>query len=207
VSARAVEAAWRGAGDPANQTMRPAVFLDRDGTLIEEGGYLERIERLTFFPYSVDSVRLLNDAGFAVVIVTNQAGIARGIVSEAFVGEASRHIAGRIELGGGRIDGFYHCPHHPDGIVEALRVRCDCRKPEPGMLKRAARDLGLDLARSFVVGDRWHDLQAGTAVGARGVLVRTGYGRSVEAHPPAGVVASAVVDNLAGAVSWILREA
>src|SRR5512140_2253832 len=96
---------------------RSAVFLDRDGTLIEEAGYLERLERLVFFPYSVDAVRALNVAGFAVVVITNQAGIARGIVREAFVGEAHDHISRRLAAGGAHVDGFYYCPHHPDGSV------------------------------------------------------------------------------------------
>ena len=187
--------------------MRPAVFLDRDGTMIEEGGYLERIQRLTFFPYTTDAIRLLNQAGFAVVVVTNQAGIARGIVKESFVAEVSRVIAERVERGGGRIDGFYHCPHYPQGIVPEFSVACDCRKPAPGLFRRAAADLDLDLSRSFVVGDRWHDLQAGMAVGARGVLVRTGYGASVEQAPPPGLTGYGVADNLAGAAGWILREA
>src|SRR5215203_2447703 len=102
--------------------MRRAVFLDRDGTLIEESGYLDRLERLVFFPFSVDAVRVLNRAGFAVVIVTNQAGIARGIVKEAFVGEAHRHIAARLAAGGATIDGFYYCPHYPTGVVEQYRT-------------------------------------------------------------------------------------
>jgi D-glycero-D-manno-heptose 1,7-bisphosphate phosphatase len=185
--------------------MRRAVFLDRDGTLIEESGYLDRLERLVFFPFSVDAVRVLNRAGFAVVIVTNQAGIARGIVKEGFVGEAHRHIAGRLEAGGARIDGFYYCPHYPTGVVEKYRTACDCRKPRPGLLLKAAADLDLDLARSFVVGDRWHDLAAGQAVGARGVLVRTGYGRTEEASPQPQVKPSAIVNNVMEAVSWILR--
>src|SRR6185295_7885734 len=120
--------------------VRQAVFLDRDGTLIEESGYLDRLDRLVFYPYSVDAVRVLNRSGFAVVIVTNQAGIARGIVDEAFVGEAHRHISARLEGGGARVDAYYYCPHHPDGLDAALRLRCDCRKPQPGMLKQAAAD-------------------------------------------------------------------
>jgi D,D-heptose 1,7-bisphosphate phosphatase len=188
------------------KNMPRAVFLDRDGTLLEEAGYLDRLERLVFFPYSVDAVRLLNRQGFAVVVVTNQAGIARGIFDESFVAEAHRHVAERIAAGGGRVDGFYYCPHHPDGVVEAYRQRCDCRKPQPGMLIRAASDLGLDLTRSFVVGDRWHDLEAGRTVGARGVLVRTGYGRSEEASGSSDIIPAAIVDNLIEAVSWILRE-
>ena len=184
---------------------RPAVFLDRDGTLLEEAGYLDRLERLVFFPYTVDAVRLLNRSGFVVVIVTNQAGIARGIFKEAFVADAHRHISEQLSRGGARIDAFYYCPHHPEAVVEALRQDCECRKPRPGMFTRAAEELGLDLARSFVVGDRWHDLEAGQRVGARGLLVRTGYGRTEEASPRAGVDAAAVVDNVMEAVSWILR--
>ncbi len=184
---------------------RPAVFLDRDGTLVEEAGYLDRIERLVFFPYSVDAVRALNRAGLAVVIVTNQAGVARGIFREEFVAEAHRHITARLDAGGARVDGFYYCPHHPEASVEQYRIACDCRKPQPGLLRRAASDLGLDLSRSFVVGDRWHDLQAGQAVGARGVLVRTGYGRTEEASPKPGVAPAATVDNLIAAAAWILR--
>ena len=187
--------------------MRPAVFLDRDGTLIEESGYLDRLERLVFFPYSVDAVRVLNRAGFLVVIVTNQAGIARGIVEESFVTEAHRHIADRVAAGGARIDGFYYCPHYPTGTVEAYRAVCDCRKPAPGLLHRAAADLDIDLARSFVVGDRWHDLAAGQKVGARGVLVRTGLGKRDEWEPESGTTPGAIVDNLMDAAAWILDQA
>jgi D-glycero-D-manno-heptose 1,7-bisphosphate phosphatase len=183
---------------------RPAVFLDRDGTLIEEAGYLDRIERLVFFPYSVDAVRLLN-RGFAVVIITNQAGVARGIFREEFIADAHRHVTARLEAGGARLDGFYYCPHHPDASVPEYRRVCDCRKPQPGLVRRAAEDLQLDLSRSFVIGDRWHDLQAGEALRARGILVRTGYGRTEEAAPKPDVAPVAIVDNLIAAVSWILR--
>lgn len=184
---------------------RRAVFLDRDGTLVEEAGYLDRLERLVFFPYSVDAVRVLNRAGLAVVIVTNQAGIARGIFKETFVAEAHRHITERLAAGGARVDAFYYCPHHPEAVIETYRQSCDCRKPQPGLLKRAAADLDLALDQSFVVGDRWHDLEAGQRVGARGVLVRTGYGRTEEATPHPRVVPSAIVNNVMEAVSWILR--
>ena len=187
--------------------MRPAVFLDRDGTLIEEAGYLDRLERIVFFPFSVDAVRLLNRAGCAVVIVTNQAGVARGIFPESFVAQAHAHLRDRLEAGGARIDGFYYCPHHPDGTVEAYRRSCECRKPGDEMLRRAAADLDLDLARSTVVGDRWHDIEAGKRAGARTLLVRTGYGRTEEQRPKRGLEADAVVDYLIEGVSWILREA
>ena len=184
---------------------RPAVFLDRDGTLLEEAGYLDRLERLIFFPFAIDAVRLLNRAGFAVVIVTNQAGIARGIFKESFVAEAHRYITERLAAGGARVDAFYYCPHHPEAVIEEFRQACECRKPKPGMLIRAAADLGLALDRSFVVGDRWHDLEAGQRVGSQTLLVRTGYGRTEEAAPKPGIQASAIVDNVMEAVSWIVR--
>jgi D-glycero-D-manno-heptose 1,7-bisphosphate phosphatase len=178
-----------------------AVFLDRDGTLIEEIGYLDRLDRVAFFPFSVDAVRLLNRAGFKVVVVTNQAGIGRGFFDEAFVEDTHRALSERLAAGGAAIDAFYFCPHHPEATRPGYKQACDCRKPQPGLLKRAAHDHDIDLAASFVVGDRGHDIAAGVAVGARGVLVRTGYGASAANH---GAVA--VTDNLMGAVSWILQQ-
>jgi D,D-heptose 1,7-bisphosphate phosphatase len=185
---------------------RRAVFLDRDGTLVEEAGYLNRLDRLAFFPYSVDAVRVLNHAGFAVVVVTNQAGIARGIVPESFVAEAHRHISARMQAGAAHIDAFYHCPHYPSGTVDEYVGECDCRKPRPGLLHQARTALDLDLARSFMVGDRWHDVEAGRAVGARTVLVRTGLGLEAERSPKSGVAADAVADTLIDAAAWILQQ-
>lgn len=186
--------------------MRPAVFLDRDGTLLEEAGYLDRLERLVMFPYSVDAVRLLNRAGFAVVIITNQSGVGRGLYGEEFVRESHAVMTERFAAAGARVDGYYYCPHHPDATVDRYRLDCDCRKPSPGMLRKAAEDLGLDLPRSFAVGDKWTDVQVGIAAGGRGVLVRTGYGRSSELSKPEGVEPAVVTDNVMSAVAWILRQ-
>ena len=183
--------------------MRPAVFLDRDGTLLEEGNYVSDIRNVVFFPYTVDAVRLLNQAGFAVVVITNQSGIARGIVPESFLAEAHAFIDKKLAEGGARIDGYYYCPHHPEGSIAEFTRECDCRKPKPGQLRQAAADLDLDLARSFVVGDRWSDVDAAAAVGGRGVLVRTGYGmQAAQQSRPSAVI----VDNLIAAVAWILRQ-
>jgi D-glycero-D-manno-heptose 1,7-bisphosphate phosphatase len=185
---------------------RPAVFLDRDGTIIEDVGYLEAIDRIEFFPWSVDAIRALNRAGLPVVVVTNQSGIARGKITDALVHEAHEMISARLAAGGARIDAYYYCPHHPDGSVASLARVCDCRKPGRGLVDRAVHDLALDPARSFVVGDKWLDVGLGRAIGARSILVRTGYGASEEQQPQAGLAADAVVDNLAAAVSWILRD-
>ena len=181
-----------------------SVFLDRDGTMIEDVGYLDSLSRIECYPWTVDAIRMLNRAGLAVVVVTNQAGIARGLFSEGFVEETHRHIEARLNAGGARVDAYYYCPHHPDGRVAAYARACGCRKPGRGLIDRAAADLGLDPGRSFVVGDTWLDVQLGRAVGAGAILVRTGMGAAEERRPPDASAADAVVDNLAAAASWIL---
>ena len=186
--------------------MRPAVFLDRDGTLLEEAGYLDRLERLVFFSFGIDAVRLFGRAGYAVVIITNQSGVGRGLYPEEFVHRAHQVVDERVRAGGGHIDGYYYCPHHPEAEVERYRRDCDCRKPGPGMLRLAAEELELDLARSFTVGDKWTDVQAGVASGGQGILVRTGYGRSSEAEGKRPVEPAAVVDDLIAANAWSLRR-
>jgi D-glycero-D-manno-heptose 1,7-bisphosphate phosphatase len=186
--------------------MRPAVFLDRDGTLIEERGYLDRIELLELFPWAPDAIRLLNRAGYAVVVVTNQSGIGRGMIEESFVGEVHAALDARLAAGNARIDRYYFCPHHPEAVVERYRHACRCRKPGPGMIEQAGRDLEIDLRQSVMVGDKWLDVACGHAAGTRGVLVRSGYGADQEAHPPEGASADAILNNLMEAVGWVLRN-
>lgn len=183
------------------------VFVDRDGTLIEEVGYLDRAERVALYPWTADAIRALNRAGFKIVLVSNQSGVARGFFTEAIVDEVHRHIAALLGAGGARIDAYYYCPHHPDGKVAGYAIRCECRKPNRGLVDRAAGEFGIDPARSFVVGDRWLDVGLARTIGARGILVRTGYGATEETRPPQDLSADAVVDNFAGAASWILRHA
>jgi D-glycero-D-manno-heptose 1,7-bisphosphate phosphatase len=183
-----------------------AVFLDRDGTVIEEIGYLDRVERLSLYPFSIDAIRVLNRSGFRVVLVTNQSGIARGFFTEAIVDEVHRHMAALLAEGGAHIDAYYYCPHHPDGTIEPYAQRCECRKPARGLVDRAVDAFGIDPRRSFVVGDRWLDVELARTVGGRGILVRTGYGAIEERRPRPPLAADAVVDNLIGAVGWILRH-
>lgn len=186
--------------------MSRAVFLDRDGTLIEDVGYLGRVDQVALYPWTVDAIRALNHAGLRVVVVTNQSGVARGLFSEAAVNTVHRHLTSLVEAGGARIDAYYYCPHHPEGVVESYVQRCECRKPGRALVDRAAREMAIDPERSFVVGDKWLDIELGRAVGARAVLVRTGHGAADEMCSPSGVAADAIVDNLAAAVSWILRD-
>jgi D,D-heptose 1,7-bisphosphate phosphatase len=183
-----------------------AAFVDRDGTLNEEAGYIDRLERLVLYPYAIDAIRLLHQAGYLVVVMTNQAGVALGLYDEAFVHETARYLAAEAKRGGTLIDGHYYCPHSPDAAVERYRVSCECRKPQPGMALQAARDLDIDLARSVVIGDRWRDLAVASAVGARGILVRTGYGATEALHPQPGVSADAICNNLIGAVVWLIEH-
>jgi D-glycero-D-manno-heptose 1,7-bisphosphate phosphatase len=185
---------------------KPAVFLDRDGTVIREVGYLNRLDRIEIFPWSIDAVRVLNKAGFLAFVVTNQAGVARGYFEESLVQEAHRAIDERMRAGGAKIAGYYYCPHHPDAGVAPYRQACDCRKPQPGMVRRAEREFGIDPSRSFVVGDRWMDVEFGHAAGARSIMVRTGYATGEEPRPAGARGPDAVVDNLMEAVSWILMH-
>ena len=181
------------------------MFLDRDGTIIEDVGFLDALDKLAVFPWSADSIRALNRAGLAVVVVTNQSGVARAYFDEEFVAGTHRALSQRLGAGGARIDGYYYCPHHPDGSVAGYACACDCRKPAPGLVDRAARDLDLDPARSFVVGDKWIDVGLAQAVGARGILVRSGTGAAEIRRRP-DLEADAIVDNLAAAASWILMN-
>ncbi len=153
--------------------VRRAVFLDRDGTLNVEKNYLYRIEDWEWIPGSVEALRKLNVAGWRVVVVTNQAGIARGYYGEAELARLHEFVRDEAQRQGAHIDAFYHCPHHPEFGDD---TDCECRKPKPGMLLRAAADLSLDLRRSYLVGDRESDIEAAEVCGVRPLLVETGYG-------------------------------
>src|SRR5262245_6139261 len=188
---------------------RPAVFLDRDGTIIEERGYLERLEHLSIFPWTGDALRLLKRAGFATVVITNQSAIARGLIDEAFLNHLHQTIDARLGSSGGGIDRYYFCPHLPKPWkvkIEHYNQVCGCRKPAPGMIEQACREMDLDPARSVTVGDRWTDVACGRAAGTRAVLIRGHESTQGDAAPPAGVHADAILNNLMEAVGWILRS-
>jgi D-glycero-D-manno-heptose 1,7-bisphosphate phosphatase len=163
-------------------TRRPAIFLDRDGTLAHEVGYINHPSRFRLYPWAVDAVRLINQAGLLAVVVTNQAGVARGYFPESVIHEVHESLRAAMEAGGARLDAIYYCPHHPDVGEPPYRHDCDCRKPRPGLLRRAEAELGADLGRSFVVGDRHGDLTVAWSVGARGALVKSGYGLGELVH-------------------------
>ncbi len=187
---------------------RPAVFIDRDGTLTEEVGYVNHPRRLRLLPRSAQAIRRLNEAGIAAVLVTNQAGVARGYFSEEVLQAVNASLVAQLKDEGAHLDGLYVCPHHPTEGAPPYRQDCDCRKPRPGLLHRAAADHGLDLGRSTLVGDRPSDLLAARAVGAAAVLVLTGYGRGEWEYRRASlpVEPDHVAEDLLGAVEWVIAR-
>ena len=184
---------------------RPAVFLDRDGTMIHDVGYLSRHEEIQWFPWTMDAIRLLNRAGYLVCVVTNQGGIALGLFDGAFVDGVHAAMAETLRESGAAVDGWFYCPHHPRAVVEALKTPCSCRKPGRGMVDAACAQFDIDLARSWVVGDKRIDVLMAEAVGARGILVRTGYGEGELRRVGAGLPQDTpVAANLMEAVAVIL---
>lgn len=192
----------------AGKEPRPAVFLDRDGTLTVESEWVRSGQDLVLVPGAAEAVALLALAGFAVVLVTNQSAVARGIVTEAELAGIHAHFAALLAARGARLDGVYHCPHHPTEGVGAWKTDCACRKPKPGLLLEAARELGLDLARSWIVGDALRDLEAGWSAGTRAVLVATGKGAREHAAALAqGRAPDAFVPDVLAAARWIVEHA
>lgn len=185
-----------------NTPHKRAVFIDRDGTLNVEKNYLWRIEEFEFIPGAPEAIGRLNRAGFLVVVVTNQSGVARGYFRLEDVHRLHRHIEGLLEPYAARIDGFYICPHHPE--FTASDVACRCRKPAPGLLLQAAKDFGIDLDASYMIGDKMIDVEAGWQAGCQSLLVQTGYGPArCEEHQGADVP---VFPALPEAVAWLLEQ-
>jgi D-glycero-D-manno-heptose 1,7-bisphosphate phosphatase len=162
-----------------------AVFMDRDGTVCEEVGYVNHPSRCHIFTFSAKAIRAINQAGAKAVIISNQAGVARGYFPESLVAEVNQKIARGLKAKGARLDAIYFCPHHPDVGEPPYRLDCQCRKPRRGMLDWAVSELGVDLSRSYIIGDRKSDIEMAGLHGLRSALVLTGYGRGeFEYHLP-----------------------
>jgi D-glycero-D-manno-heptose 1,7-bisphosphate phosphatase len=186
---------------PERSALRPAVFLDRDGTIAEEVGYLNHASRFRMFPWVAGALQRLNEAGFPVVVVTNQSGVGRGYFPESLVHEVNQLMTHQLSRSGAKVDAIYYCSH-------TSAHNCSCRKPRTGMLERAAREHALDLQRSFVVGDRYGDIELARNAHARGILVRTGCGEGELAWHAAKwpTQPDFVAQDLAEATDWILRQ-
>jgi D-glycero-D-manno-heptose 1,7-bisphosphate phosphatase len=177
-----------------------AVFLDRDGTIIVLVEYLSDPEKTELLPEAAEAVRMFNEAGLKVIVVTNQSALARGYFTEDVLDAIHERMERLLEEQGARIDALYYCPHHPD-------EDCDCRKPRPGLLQMAAREKGIDLARSFMVGDRMIDVECGKAAGCKGIMVLTGYGAGELALRESWeTMPDHITNDLLGAAEWIIKE-
>lgn len=186
---------------------RIAAFLDRDGTLNEEVNFVRTPEQLTMLPGAAASVRALNDRRIVVCVISNQSGVARGLYTEEDLVPIHTKLERELEREGAWIDRIYYCPHHPTEGKPPYNIVCSCRKPETGMLRQAAQEFGLDLRRSFVVGDRIVDIQAGRAAGATTILVMTGYGpHALEECRENGVVPDFIAANITDATRIITQK-
>jgi D-glycero-D-manno-heptose 1,7-bisphosphate phosphatase len=187
---------------------RRAVFIDRDGTISEEIGYVNHPSRYRVFPYSAEAVRLLNQNGWLAILVTNQAGVARGYFCEEMIHSVHEILRRELAQGGAHLDAIYYCPHHPTAGEPPFRQDCDCRKPRPGLIQRAARDFEIDLAQSWMIGDRYGDIELARRAGTKSAFVLSGYGigewefqRATWKHQP-----DLVAEDLLAAVREILKQ-
>ena len=187
---------------------RRALFLDRDGTVAEEVSYVNHLSRFRLYPWSAEAIRRINAAGLAAVVVTNQAGVARGYFPEELIRQVNKKMTEEFAAAGARLDGVYYCPHHPEVGEPPYRQRCSCRKPLPGMIEAAASDLQLTLVGSVIIGDRYLEVEMAHRLGLRAALVLTGYGRGELEHM--GVrwprQPDWIGENLLDAVNKILPE-
>ncbi len=188
-----------------------AVFLDRDGTINEEVGYLDSMDKLKLFANAAEAIRLINESGMKAVVITNQSGVAKGYFTEEFVRTVHERIQERLRERGAFIDAFYYCPHHHTEGIGAYLQSCACRKPEAGMLIQASEELAIDLGRSYTVGDMLKDIQVARAVGARGILVKTGYGintieKDLTSHSSKICQPSYIAEDILDAVKWIIKD-
>lgn len=180
---------------------KEAVFLDRDGTLNVDKGYVHRIEDWEWIPGAIEAIVALKKAGFLVIVITNQAGIARGYYDETDMTNLHTMINEELKEHDATIDGFYHCPHHPEfGKLQ----KCECRKPMPGMIDKARRDFDIDLGSSWLIGDKASDIQAGLAAGVKSILVLTGYGNNDRALLGDDAI---FVTNITAASRYIISHA
>jgi D-glycero-D-manno-heptose 1,7-bisphosphate phosphatase len=188
--------------------MNIAVFMDRDGTISEETGYLKDPCDLKILPGAFDAIKLINENQIKAVVITNQSGVARGYFSEETVGKT--HLRLRELLGGkgAHLDGIYYCPHHPEIGPPEYRKKCNCRKPALGMLRLASTELEIDLSHSYVIGDKLTDIEPAYKVGAKGILVLTGYGKEQmeSLNERSKKQPHYIARDILEAVNWILQD-
>jgi len=186
---------------------KAAIFLDRDGNINRDVGYPGSFDLIEIYPYSFEAVLKINQAGLLAVVITNQSGVGRGLIEEPQLRDIHDRMQEAFRQQDAHFDGIYYCPHFMSSRIPVYDKDCECRKPRPGMGLRAAAELGIDTSRSYMVGDKVEDIQFGWNLGARSVLVLTGYGQASLAKLRAqGTKPAHVAQNLLDAVNWILEE-
>ena len=187
---------------------KPAVFLDRDGTINEQMGYVNHLTRFSILSGVAEGIRLLNGHGFHVVVVSNQSGVARGYFPIDLVHEIHDFMKAYFRKNRAAVDGIFFCPHHPGGSVPEYAIQCNCRKPKTGLIEQACTSMDIDLSRSYVVGDRCDDIELAERARMKGILVKTGYGLGEIDHvlPFRAVKPAHIADDLFHAVQWIIDE-
>jgi D-glycero-D-manno-heptose 1,7-bisphosphate phosphatase len=188
--------------------MKGAVFMDRDGTISEEVGYLSELDQLCLISKSAEAIRLINESGLMAIVITNQSGVARGYFTEEMVNRIHEKMKELLEKQDVHLDGIYYCPHHPEGVIEYYRKTCNCRKPAVGLLEKASKDHDINLAASYIVGDKLIDIELASKVGAKGILVLTGYGKDElkKINDVPEIKPAYVADNLFDAIEWITND-
>lgn len=182
------------------------VFLDRDGTIIEEVDFLRTPDKLRLIDGAADAIGRLNAGGIVTCVISNQSGVARGYFTESDLQRIHERLKNDLQQGGACLDRIYYCPHYPDGMPP-YNIMCDCRKPKPGMILQGIREFGLDAARSFVVGDRAVDVLAARAAGASAILVLTGYGKkALDECTSEGIIIDYVAETIGDAVTFIFTQ-
>lgn len=186
----------------------PAVFLDRDGTINEEMGYVNHLERFVLLPHVGQAIRLLNQNGLKAVVVTNQSGVARGYFPESLVHRIHHKMQDLLTMEGAHLDGIYYCPHHPEVGSPPYRQKCRCRKPATGLVEEAVKDLDIDCSKSYAIGDRGLDIEFAHQIGAKGILVLTGYGKGEWEYlrDQWSVKPDHIASDLYEAVQWIIQQ-
>jgi len=186
--------------------MRSAVFLDRDGTINEQRGYINHLDRFVMLPGAAEAIRLLNKNGILAIVASNQSGIARGYFPIELVHKVHARMEMLLSSKGARLDGIYFCPHHPRGVIPEYTTTCDCRKPGTGLIEKARKHFEIDLAGSYVIGDRCQDLEMATRANLEGILVLTGYGKGEAEYmlPRESVKPAFIAKNILDAVRWII---
>lgn len=179
---------------------KTGVFLDRDNTIIKDKVYLRDPDEIEILPRVYDAIRALNEKEIPAIIITNQSGIARGILDEKVLAEIHQRLLSMLANQGAKIDAIYFCPHHPEGALDEYRKECSCRKPQPGMLHNAARDFGLDLHSCYMIGDKSIDVETIHKVGGKGILLKSSSGGQTDLKP------EHIAHDLFEAVQWILED-